>query len=201
MIRWFIALNCLFLHHALAQLSDCDLKRDSDGIKVYTCKTDSEKFKTLRAEFELSNISIKQLKAFLWDVSIYPTWQYNLMEAQEIFTTTETEVAYRALVDAPWPVENRETIVRMKVIEMDTTLTIKVSKMDYAQPPPDNVIRVPYFEASWQVIPIGKNLKATYTLNIDPGGIVPAWLVNMAMADGPYVSFRNLKLQLEGKNK
>jgi hypothetical protein len=89
----------------------------------------------------------------------------------------------------------------MRVVEMDTVLTINVSRIEYDQPPPDNVIRVPYFEASWKVTQQGKNLNAIYTLHIDPGGIVPAWLVNMAMADGPYVSFRNLKSQLEGKNK
>lgn len=181
--------------------SNCDLKRDSDGIKVYTCKTGTEKFKTLKAEFVLANTSMKQLKTFLWDVSNYPTWQYNLLEAHEILTTTETQVAYRALVDAPWPVENRETIVKMNVMEMDSLLSIQVSGIDYAQPPPENVIRVPYFEASWQVVPNGKNLKAVYTLSIDPGGTVPAWLVNIAMAEGPYESFRNLKMQLEKKNK
>jgi hypothetical protein len=200
MMRWFILWNGLLIGQVLAQPTGCDLKRDSDGIKVYTCKTDTEKFKTLRAEFEISNTSMKELKVFLWDVSSYNTWQYNLLEAQAILST-ETEVAYRALVDAPWPVENRETIVKMRVIEMDTVLAIQVSRFDYAQPPPENVIRVPYFEASWKVIPAGKNLRATYTLHIDPGGIVPAWLVNMAMADGPYVSFKNLKAQLEKKDK
>jgi hypothetical protein len=200
MIRWFILWNGLLVCQVLAQPTDCDLKRDSDGIKVYTCKTGTERFKTLRAEFEVSNTSIQELKAFLWDVSTYHTWQYNLLEAQAILST-ETEVAYWALVDAPWPVENRETIVKMRVIKMDTVLAIQVSRIDYAQPPPENVIRVPYFEASWNVIPAGKNLQATYTLHIDPGGIVPAWLVNMAMADGPYVSFKNLKAQLEKKDK
>jgi hypothetical protein len=201
MFRFFVAFVCLLLNETRAQQINCDLKRDTDGIKVYTCKTENEKFKTLRAEFAISNTNIKQLKNFLWDVSLYNTWQYNLMEAHEILATTETELAYRALVDAPWPVENRETIVSMRVVEMDTVLTINVSRIEYDQPPPDNVIRVPYFEASWKVTQQGKNLNAIYTLHIDPGGIVPAWLVNMAMADGPYVSFRNLKSQLEGKNK
>jgi hypothetical protein len=201
MLRYLIiALGCLGLSKALAQ-PNCELKRDADGIKVYTCKTDTLKFKSLRAEFELSNATIQQLKDFLWDVSNYPTWQYNLMEAQEISSPGKTELAYRALVDAPWPVENRETIVSMRVIEMDTILTIHVSRIDYKKPPPDNVIRVPYFEASWKVTPAGRNLKAVYTLHIDPGGIVPVWLVNIAMADGPYVSFKNLKAQLEKKGK
>lgn len=201
MLRHGCIFLCSLIWFSSFGQGDCDLKRNADGIKVYTCKTETEKFKSLRAEFEIPNITIKQLKDFLWDVPNYHTWQYNLMEAQAISPSTETELAYRALVDAPWPVENRETIVKMRVLEMGTMLTIEVSGIDYVLPPPDNVIRVPYFEASWKVIPDGRNLKAIYTLHIDPGGIVPPWLVNMAMADGPYVSFKNLKAQLEGEKK
>jgi len=36
-------------------------------------------------------------------------------------------------------------------------------------------------------------------MRIDPGGSLPVWLVNMAMAEGPYLTFVNLKKQLEKK--
>ena len=42
----------------------------------------------------------------------------------------------------------------------------------------------------------GSDLKVSYFLNVDPGGSIPAWLVNLAVAEGPYESFRNLKRQL-----
>jgi hypothetical protein len=38
-----------------------------------------------------------------------------------------------------------------------------------------------------------RTIKAEYTLYADPGGSVPAWLVNLFIADGPLESFQKLK--------
>lgn len=175
---------------------DCDLKRDTDGIRVYTCKEANEKFKSLRAEFELTNTTVTQLKDFLWDVSNYKTWQYNTLEADTVGIVTPNQLTYRALVDAPWPVDNREMIARIITHEIPEGLNITIRTYPYSLPPPDGAIRVPFFEANWTIITKGTGLKITYALRIDPGGSVPAWLVNIAMADGPYVSFKNLKRQM-----
>jgi hypothetical protein len=36
-------------------------------------------------------------------------------------------------------------------------------------------------------------------MNIDPGGYVPPFLINIAMADGPHESFSSLKKLIEHK--
>jgi hypothetical protein len=194
-----IGLGCFLLLPIKADSQDCDLKRDRDGIKIYTCKTENEKFKSLRAEFELTDATPKVIKDFLWDVSNYNTWQYNLMEATQVSSANANETTYRALIDAPWPAENREIIVSMVVSESDSGMTIKIINVPYSEPPPVDFVRVPFFEANWQITQMGKDLKLVYALRIDPGGYVPAWLVNIAMAEGPHVSFKNLKAQLNPK--
>lgn len=184
---------------SFSQESDCDLKRDSDGIKVYTCKTENEKFKLLRAEFELRNITLAQLKEFIWNVPNYTTWQYNMIESEQISSTGEYEMSYRSVVDAPWPVENRELVLKVKMVVDSATSSIFIRSYDYDKPAPDNMIRVPFFDGSWRIIKDVNKLQVTYTLRIDPGGLVPAWLANIAMAEGPFVSFKKLKEQLEKK--
>lgn len=179
---------------------DCDLKRDRDGIRVYTCKEADDKFKSLRAEFELVNVTAQRLKDFLWDVPNYKTWQYNLMEANTIDSVTQTVLTYRALVDAPWPADNREIVVKMVTHETPERMTIDIGTYSYDSEPPAGFLRVPFFEAKWTITTNGRGLKIIYALRIDPGGSVPAWLVNIAMAEGPHVSFKNLKEQLEQKD-
>ncbi len=175
---------------------ECDLKRNADGIKVFTCKTENEKFKSLRAEFVLENTTLKELKDFLWDVTQYETWQYNMLEAEKVSSSGADEMVYRSVVDAPWPVQNRELVVKIKVINDITVTRIVVHSIPYDKPPPDDVIRVPLFDASWKIIHEGNTLKVTYSLRIDPGGSVPAWLANIALAEGPYISFKKLKAHL-----
>jgi hypothetical protein len=194
-----IGLGCFLLIPIIAYAQDCDLKRDRDGIKVFTCKTENEKFKSLRAEFELTGSKPQQVKDFLWDVANYKTWQYNLMEATQVAASAQNELTYRALIDAPWPAENREIVVKMVVTELDSGMTIRIVDVPYIPQPPNNFVRVPFFEANWQITQVGHDLKLVYALRIDPGGYVPAWLVNIAMAEGPHVSFKNLKAQLNPK--
>jgi hypothetical protein len=178
-----------------AQQSDCDLKRDTDGIKVYTCNEANESFKSLRAEFVLENAKMEDVKNFLWDVSNYVTWQYNMIEAERLSSSGTDEMSYRSEIDAPWPVENRELVVKVTMKREENMLKFFIKNTPYNKPPKEDVVRVPFFEASWKVVPDGTSLKVTYTLRIDPGGSVPPFLVNIAMAEGPYVSFKKLKEQ------
>ncbi|MGZ3767902.1 MAG: START domain-containing protein, partial [Mucilaginibacter sp.] len=40
-------------------------------------------------------------------------------------------------------------------------------------------------------------IKVEYTIHVDPGGYLPAWLVNMFATEGPLQIFRNLKTELQ----
>ena len=192
----FILLIIFFAQWSFGQPLECDLKKESEGIKVFTCKTENEKFKSIRAEFELENISAQELSSVVLNVNTYTTWQYNTFEAEKL-TFSETDgMVYRALVDAPWPVENRELIVSIKAVEETTHTNIYVHSVPYDKPTPKGLVRVPYLEAYWKIVSKGSTLQITYTLKIDPGGLVPAWIANIAMAEGPYISFKNLKAQL-----
>lgn len=179
--------------------TECDLKKDKDGIKVYTCKSDSSKFRSLKAEFDLENTTPEMLENFLWDVDNYVNWQYDMAESGLIKKINDHEMIYRSEIDAPWPVDDRELLVQFYVNRSlaPDQLVFLIYSIPYEYPVKDGVIRVPFSKASWQVTKTGTGLHVKYSLNIDPGGHVPSWLVNMAMAEGPYVSFRNLKTMIE----
>ena len=191
-----ILLYCCGTYEVIGQPPNCDLKRNADGIKVFTCKTENEKFKSLRAEFILENTAVQELRDFLWNVNNYKTWQYNVMESEMVSSSNQDEMTYHALIHAPWPVENRELLVRMVVANEAAITHIAIHSITNDLAPPEGVVRVPLFDALWSVVITGTTLQVTYTLRIDPGGAVPAWLANIAMADGPLISFRNLKKQL-----
>jgi START domain len=182
-----------------SQNNDCDLRKDSDGIKVYVCKSGHEKFKTLRAEFLLENTSMDQLLAHLFDVPNYPNWQYNMASAEMLSKISEDEMMYRSEIDAPWPLEDRELIINFNVIRDagPNQVRIVIHNMLSDRPIPEGLIRVPFFSATYSITVVnGTSLNVIYHLKIDPGGSVPPWLVNIAMAEGPYISFKNLKKRI-----
>ncbi len=186
---------------SVSQIKNCDLKKDEEGIKVYTCPSDTSKFRSLVAEFELENISFAELERFLWNVDNYVNWQYNMVSASLVKKVDEQSIIYRSEVDAPWPVQNREMIVQLSVnkkLDPDQ-LAFSMHTVPTDYPLQEDLVRVPFSQASWTVKQVKNKLVVTYQLTIDPGGYIPPLLVNLAMAEGPYESFLNLKKLLEKK--
>lgn len=202
MVRTFILLltGWLVSFCLSAQEADCVLKKDKDGVNVYTCKSDTSKFRSLKAEFDIRGVSIQDLKIFLFNVPKYLEWQYNAMEAMVVKKINDHEMIYRVVIDAPWPLDNREMLVHFKaVIQDEDHANFYISNVASDFPVNRDLIRVPYSQASWTITRTNNTLHVIYRMNIDPGGYVPPLLVNIAMADGPHQSFKNLKKLIEKK--
>lgn len=200
-LRFILLLSCfLFSRYLAAQTRECDLKKDKDGIKVYTCKSDTSKFRSLKAEFVIKNRSLEELKAFMFNVPNYRKWQYDAIEASMLKKINEDEMIYRIVIDAPWPVTNRELIVKFSSeIQNENHANFYITTIKSDFPANEDLVRVPYSQASWTITRANNDLQVTYQMNIDPGGYVPPFLINMAMADGPYESFSSLKKLIESK--
>jgi hypothetical protein len=174
--------------------TDCELKKEKDDLRVYTCSADDSKLKILKAELILNNTSFKELLDFVEDIKNYTNWQYNTIEAATL-EERDTSLVYRTVIDAPWPLSRREMIMELssRFDSAKQQLLIDTRHVSYEYPLNDNLVRVPFAVGTWLISSQKNSLKVEYTLQIDPGGSVPAWLVNMAMADGPYTSFLKLK--------
>ncbi|MEO7988860.1 MAG: START domain-containing protein [Chryseolinea sp.] len=181
---------------------ECELKKDQDSIKVYSCSTEASKFKSIKASFVV-NATAPQLAAMVMDIAGYNDWQYKTINAKILKWINKQELIYYVEIVAPWPVSNRDVIVHLKV-EQDP-LTKKMIFMangmpDYI-PEKEGITRVPMSKSKWVVVPISSNkLKVEYSMNIDPSGSVPAWMVNMVSAEGPFESFYTLKSKIKERN-
>jgi hypothetical protein len=65
-------------------------------------------------------------------------------------------------------------------------------------PVKDGIVRIEHSVGKWIITPIdSSHVKIEYTLHLDAGGSVPAWLLNMFITQGPMESFKKLKDQLQ----
>jgi hypothetical protein len=182
--------------------TDCQLKKQKEDLKVYTCSSSESKLKVLRAEFIIDDTSFKDLLEFLEDIDNCVTWQYNTIEAGALQHRGGT-IIYRTVIEAPWPVSNREMILELSSAfdSAKQELSIVSRSIDYEYPQTDGLVRVPFAFGKWKVVSIQGSLRVVYTLRIDPGGSVPAWLINLSMAEGPYNSFSKLKEELRQRQR
>ncbi len=61
-------------------------------------------------------------------------------------------------------------------------------------PPNDKHVRVPETISHWEITPAANGvLNLEYYLRADPGGAIPAWVVNLALQTGPFKSMKRLR--------
>lgn len=176
-----------------------ELRIDQDSIRVYTAHTEESKIKVIRADFTI-RASREELVRELLRADRYVEWQYNAERCEVIEVVSDDEIVYYCEVSAPWPVSNRDLVIRLKVVNNTGPRSFRITTVNDPKPypGPKDVVRVPMSRGEWHVTEVGpRMLKVYYTMRIDPGGNIPAWLVNLVAAQAPYQTFRNLKQRLE----
>ncbi len=179
--------------------SDWDLKTDKQGLKVYTRTFPDSKFKAIKVELEL-DATLSQLVAVLLDVNTGAQWVYATKSSVLLKRISPSELYYYSEVKLPWPVSNRDFIALLRVSQDPNTHVVTIDGPTFPDyvPAKKDIIRVSRADGKWVITPIKKDhIRVEYTLRMDPGGDIPAWLFNLFVTKGPVESFENLKVQLQ----
>jgi hypothetical protein len=174
------------------------LNRDEDGIKIYTGKGTSSKFKEIKVEANFAG-TLQKLMNILVNVNQTKGWVYGTKDSYIIKKINANEILYYSETALPWPVSNRDIPIRMVLNpdQKNNSLKVFASGIPDAIPEKKGIVRIPYFNAYWDVKSDGKNrLNITYVLKMDPGGSVPAGVTNMFVSKGPFETFKNLAERL-----
>lgn len=181
---------------------DWELKKDENGIKVYTKDIPGSDFKEIKTTTNF-NSSLSGIVGLLTDISSHKLWIYRCKESKLIKTVSSSELYYYMETEVPWPASNRDGVIRFKFTQdsISKVVTVASKNINGLMPEIDGVIRVPKFIASWTLTPKKDGtVDAVYQLNVDPAGSVPAWIINMFAVDGPYESLTNMKKLLAKNN-
>lgn len=175
------------------------LNANKDGVKVYTRHVPDSKIKAIKVECQF-NASAAQLVAVLLDIKGSIDWVYHTKSVSLIKQVSPSELYYYSEVSIPWPVHNRDFIAHIKVTQDPVTkvVTVDAPCLPDMVPVKDGIVRIEHSVGKWVITPIDSNhVKIVYTLHLDAGGSVPAWLLNMFITQGPTESFKKLKVQLQ----
>jgi START domain len=179
--------------------ADWELKTDKEGIKVYTKTFPDSKFKAIRVDLDLQ-ASLSQVVALLMDVNAGADWIYATKSSVLLKQVSPNELVYYSEVKLPWPISNRDFIAQLKATQDVKTKVVTIdgpTVPDYV-PVKEGIVRVAKSEGKWVITPVGPHhIKILYTLRMDPGGDLPAWLFNLFVTKGPTESFRNLQGELK----
>ena len=175
------------------------LRKEKNGIKVFSRETKNFKFDELKVECEIDG-RISQLAALLFDVNKQYEWVYKTSKSQLLKEVSAADVFFYTEIESPWPYDNRDMVVHMTMEQnpLNKVLTIFAKNVDNYLPVKKDIVRLKYSNATWTVTPISnKRFKIDYRIQLDLGDKIPAWVANLFSVNGPYESFSNLKEKIK----
>lgn len=194
----YAVLLLMGLQKASAQ-QNWQLSTETAGIKVFNSTVADSKVKALKVECEF-NATLSQLVTVLLDVKTCPQWVYHTRSCELLKQVSPSELYYYSEISIPWPAENRDFVAHLIVKQDPETKVVYIDgpAVPGFVPLKKGIVRIDHSTGKWVLTPTANNhVKVIYTLQVDPGGNIPAWLVNMFAAEGPTQSFKALKLQLQ----
>lgn len=176
------------------------LKKEKDGIKVYSRASDHSNFNALKVELVLP-ASLHALAALILDIGSYPRWSFNTEQSYVLKQISPAELYFYTEINSPWPASNRDLAVHLRITQdaASKVMTIQSDGVPSYIPPKKDIVRVPFSKERWTVTPLDKStIKIEYEVDVDPGASAPAWLVNSFSSKGPYETFKNLRENIKG---
>lgn len=170
------------------------LKKNQDGIQVFTGHSESSSIKSVKVECTI-NATLHQLIALIIDVNKQPEWVYKALLSRQVKEIAPNNLFFYSQVELPWPCCNRDFIMHLQIHQQSDSLTIIDSRAASDMLPVNKGIeRVKKSKSHWEISTMSHGmLHIVYTIEFEPGGAIPAWLVNLFLTKGPFESFSRLK--------
>lgn len=179
--------------------SEWEKTKEEDGITVYYRDAPTSSIKEVLIELDIET-SLSALMAALHDIDSYTEWVYKMPEAREVLDShSDHEVFYYSRSDFPWPLSDRDMVVRSTFQQDPVTkvITSRSVAVPDALPREADMVRIEHMDITWTITPKEEGgVHIEYRFASDPGGALPAWLINLALDKGPLGTFRGLRKEL-----
>jgi hypothetical protein len=197
-VRICFIVCCIFLG-ADAFAQSWELQSNRNGIKTWSRKVSGSKVEALKMESDF-DATASQLTAVIFDIGSCTEWLYSTKACSVVKTVSPAELYYYSEISFPWPTDNRDFVSHIKA-EQDAsskTVTIRAENVTGWVPEKKGIVRIYQSVGKWTIRPVSPNkVRVEYELQVDPGGSLPAWIVNMLSTKGPLESFKKLREQLK----
>lgn len=198
MLRFPLAIAfSLFLYGGSAQYN-WKLEKQKNGISLYLSQMPGSKFKAVKVECTFPG-TYSKLLAIMTNVPSFNQWIYNTKLTKIIKQFSPLEYVYYSETHMPFPLSNRDAVIHMRIStdSLPKFLTVTGTGEPESIPSIPGRERVPHYKSWWKVtMPNSQSVQINYILEINPGGSLPAWIVNSFIDKGPYETFMKLKEQL-----
>jgi ribosome-associated toxin RatA of RatAB toxin-antitoxin module len=132
---------------------------------------------------------------FLTDFDNYPNWFPRCKKARIVARLNENEFIAYLVFNAPWPVADRDCVIRVKVEKDEKTGVVILTETSEPKcvARQAECIRIEQLVSVWKMVPKDGGTEITNEYASNPGGNIPDWLINTQSVENPMVTFENLQ--------
>jgi hypothetical protein len=173
---------------------------DSDNLVVMRRDYHGSALKEIRGVTRLQ-ASLNAVMALLKDAGFNHRWVYRSGGARILKENGYAQAYVYGVVDAPWPMSDRDTVVRFDYRQDPASREIHIGITNFPEfiPPEQGLVRVPDFGGFWHLRPLpDAGVEVTYQVYGDPGGFIPVWAANHAAALSVIRTLQNMESAIQG---
>ena len=176
-----------------------DLVKDKNGVRIYVRPTEGSSYKTYKGEATLA-MTMEELYRVLIDVENYDKWVYECADSRLQSKVDNSEYTYYSIMHLPFPFDNRDMTTTIHISFGNDTIILATKLKKPDQPQPKGLVAVTAYDEVTTLVKVDDHhVKMIMEGYFEPGGSLPAWLMNMFLSEGPHESIMNIKEQYENK--
>lgn len=139
--------------------------------------------------------TLNAVMALLKDAPFNREWVYRSGGASILQDAGYPEAYVYGVVDAPFPMSDRDTVVRFDYTQDPGTkeITVTITNVPDFIPAKPEYVRVPKIGGYWHLKPQSDGwVEIRYQVYGDPGGWIPVWMANRAATVSVQETLRNM---------
>lgn len=172
------------------------LSFEDDDIKGYTRHVDHSKYLEYRLEMIVEG-TVQEVLDLITDINNYKTLYPYLGKYELLSGHSPTEFDVLIVINTPFPARKRIGVYSNKIShtspdEAHITITQKNELI-----PESKYVKIEECYGSWEIKALNQHtVKIVHQFFADPGGSIPAWIINAFALKQPKNTFKTLKKQL-----
>ena len=191
-----IGIVLLGISPGLAGASDWEVIAERDGIVVSRRPVEGRALPQLRSVGEVPGTPYEVL-AILLDVPAHVYWRPDCVESKTLRRVDTWRSVTYTRTDLPWPVSDREAVTENEVTFIDPPSKVKVTFASVTAPDvarAGDTVRMTIASGSYAIEAIDDARSLVhYEVDVDPGGSLPGWLINMQSTRNPLETLAGLR--------
>jgi len=168
----------------------------ADGVAVAERSVPGRGLPQFRGEVEIA-ADPYEIAAVIGDVPAQTAWMWQCLESRVLRTEPDGRALIYQRIDVHWPQTDRDVVFasRTRVLEPERRVVVQFhSTADPATPPVDGLVRMPLLDGEFEIEALAPGRsRVRYTVDADPGGLLPALFVRAVVRESPFDTLVGLR--------